>query len=190
MAKQDLLDKIIAEANEKASSLRAEAKARADALISAAEEESAALSESARKLASSSAPEVLKRRRSMAELEVRKILLEGKQELISKSYQEALDRVVASPKYQDLLLSMICSSAEEGDSVQFALSDEGKINETKILSAASKKLGFALSAAKEKGDFRGGIVLLGKHYDKNLTLESELARLRAEKGGVDKVLFS
>ena len=104
MAKQDLLDKIIAEANEKASSLRAEAKARADALISAAEEESAALSESARKLASSSAPEVLKRRRSMAELEVRKILLEGKQELISKSYQEALDRVVASPKYQDLLL--------------------------------------------------------------------------------------
>ena len=189
MAKQDLLDKIVSEANEKAASIRADAKARADALVSAAEEESAALSESARKLATSSAPEILKRRKSMAELEVRKIVLESKQELISKSYEEALARILASPKYPDLLLSMICSAAEEGDVVQFASSDE-KVNESKILAAASKKLGFSLTAAKEKGDFRGGIVLLGKRYDKNLTLETELARLRAQGGGVEKTLFS
>ncbi len=190
MAKQDLLNKIVSEANEKAASIRADAKSRADALISAAEEESATLSESARKLSASSAPEVLKRRKSMAELEVKKILLESKQALISKSYEEALGRILASPKYSDLLFSMICSVAEEGDVVQFASSDDGKINETKILTAASKKLGFNLTAAKEKGDFRGGIVLLGKRYDKNLTLETELARLRAESGGVEKTLFS
>ena len=188
MAKQDLLDKIVGEAEEKAASLRADAKRKADEIVASAEEERAALSESARKLASSSAPDVLKRRRSMAELEVRKILLASKQEMIAKAYEEAAVRVLSSESYPALLVSMICSSAEVGDVVQFASSDEGRINESKILAAASKKLGFSIAAAKDKGDFRGGIVLLGKRYDKNLTLESELARLRGQ-GGAEKLLF-
>ena len=182
------MDKIVSEANEKAASIRADAKARADSLILAAEDESAALSESARKLASSSAPEVIKRRKSMAELEVRKILLEAKQSLIAKAYEQAAERVLSSKSYPDLLVSMITSAAEEGDLVMFASSDEGRINESKILSAAKAKLGFPIAASKEKGDFMGGIVLLGKSYDKNLTLETELARLR-ESGGAEKALF-
>lgn len=190
MAKQDLLCKIRAEAEEKAATVRAEAKARADELVYAAKEESVALSESARKLASSSSPEVIRRRRSMAELEVRKMILGSKQKIIGEAYEKAIERILSSPAYPELLLAMIVSQAEEGDSILFSEADKKRLDVQKIASQAEKKTGFSLPIAKEKGDFRGGIVLLGKRFDKNLTLETELERIRSEKDSAAETLFS
>ena len=189
MAKKELLDKIVGDAEERARVILSEAEEKASALLAAAEEERAALKESARKLAASSAPDTIKRRRSMAELEGRKLVLREKQDLIAEAYRRALEEIEASASYEALLVKMILSAAEEGDGVIFAASDFDRVDRKKVVSEASKLSGLKLVLAEEKGDFDGGIVLRGKDCDKNLTLEVELASLRSDDDVCTRVLF-
>ena len=189
MAKQELLNKILGDAEERARVIISEAEAKADQLIAAAEEERATLVDSARKMAASAAPETLKRSRAMAELEGRKLVLGEKQALITEAYREALVAIKKSDKYPSLLVKMILSSAEDGDEVIFAAEDSKRLDPRKIVAEASKQGGIKLVVSKEKGDFDGGIVLRGKDCDKNLSLEVELASLRAEEDLCAKALF-
>ena len=190
MAKQELLDKILSDAEERARTIVAEAEGKAASQVAAAEEERAALLDSARKMASAAAPETIRRRKSMAELEGRKLVLSEKQALIGEAYQKALLAVKASDKYEALLVKMILSVAEDGDSVIFAASDVDKVDRKKILADAMKQAGIRLTEDKEKGSFLGGIVLRGKDCDKNLSLEVEIENLRSEEDTCAKALFS
>ena len=190
MAKQELIDKILSDANERAREIIAEAEEKSSRAVAAAEEERAALMDSARKMAAAAAPEVIRRRRAMAELEGRKLVLSEKQALICEAYRRALIATKESKEYEALLVKMILSVAEDGDQVIFAASDYDKIDRKKILSAAMKQGNIRLQEAEEKGAFDGGIVLRGKDCDKNLSLEVELETLRAEENETAKKLFS
>lgn len=190
MAKQQLLDKIISDAEERARQVVAEAESKAASMVAAAEGERAALMDSAEKMASAQAPETIRRRKAMAELEGRKLVLAERQALIREAYQKALVAVKNSDKYEALLAAMIASSAEENDTVVFAASDFDKVDRKKVIAEASKKTGFRLTLSDEKGAFDGGIVLRGKDCDKNLSLEVELMTLRSEEDVCAKVLFS
>ena len=190
MAKQELLDKIIGDAEERAREIISDAEGRSASMVQAALEERAALLDSARKMADASAPEVIRRRKAIAELEGRKFVLEEKQALIAESYREALRLIKASDCYESLLVGMILSVAEEGDSVIFAASDYDRVDRKKILSEVTKKGNIRLTESAEKGAFDGGIVLRGKDCDKNLSLEVELETLRSEENITAKVLFS
>ena len=189
MAKQDLLDKIVRDAEERARAILSEAEAKADALTAAAEEERAALTDSARKMATAARPETVRRREAMAELEGRKLVLAEKQALISESYRVALDQIRKDPRYESLLVNMILSAAEKGDEVIFAADDYGRVDCKKVIADANKKSGLALTLSEEKGDFGGGIVLRSKDCDKNLTLDVELETLRASDDPTANVLF-
>ena len=189
MAKQELLDKIIGDAEERARAIISEAEAKADALIAAAEEERATLLDSARKMSAAAAPETIKRRKSMADLESRKLVLAAKQEMISEAYGQALAEIRKSEKYEALLVKMILSSAEAGDGVIFASCDFDRVDRKRVVAEASKQSGFKLVLLEDKGDFGGGIVLRGKDCDKNLSLEVELDALRSEEDVCAKVLF-
>ena len=177
MAKQELLDKILSDARRRAEELRADAKAKADALLAAAAEERAALIDNVRKVAAASCPDVLKRARSMAELEVRKVQLARKQEVLSAAYEKAFETITADKRYPSLLAGMIHSAAEVGDEVVFAASDVGRVDKKEAVVSAMKAKKAVPS--KEQGAFRGGIVLRGEACDKNLTLELELDSLRS-----------
>ena len=111
------------------------------------------------------------------------------QALIREAYQKALLAVKKSDKYEALLVKMILSVAEDGDSVVFSASDS-KINREKVLAEAMKIGKIKLTEAKEKGAFDGGIVLRGKDCDKNLSLEVEIENLRSEEDVCAKALFS
>lgn len=190
MAKQELIDKIIRDAEERARSIISDAENKAAEMRIAAHEESSRLLENARLMAEASAPEVIGRRRAMAELESRKLVLEAKQELIASVYAEALRAVKASDRYEDLLVKMILSVAEDGDTVVFAASDYDRVDRKRILAEAMRQGGIRLTQSEERGAFGGGIVLRGKDCDKNLSLEVELETLRSEENIAAKVLFS
>lgn len=189
MAKQELLDKIIGDAEERARRIVSEAESKAEVSVAAAEQERADLLESARRMASASRPETVKRRKAMAELEGRKLVLQEKQTVIAEAYREAFRRIKESDKYEALLVKMILSAAEEGDGVIFAASDFDRVDLAKVVAQASKAAGCRLTLIDEKGAFDGGIVLRGKDCDKNLTLEVELSVLRSEDDLAAKVLF-
>ena len=190
MAKQELLDKIVGDAEARAREIIGDAESKAAQLIDAAEKERAALSDNARKMAAAAAPEVIRRRKAMAELEGRKLVLSEKQVLIEEAYRRALIAVKESDRYEALLVKMILSVAEDGDSVVFAASDYDRVDRKKVLSEAMKKGNIRLTESAEKGSFEGGIVLRGKNCDKNLSLEVELETLRSEENTAAKVLFS
>ena len=190
MAKKELIDKIIGDAEERAREIVADAESKASQMKVAAVEERAALLDSARKMASHAAPEVIRRRRAMAELEGRKLVLAEKQALIAETYDKALAIIKECKEYEALLVKMILSVAEDGDCVVFASSDYGRVDTKKILAEAMKVGKIRLTESAEKGDFNGGIVLRGKDCDKNLSLEVELETLRSEENITAKVLFS
>ena len=190
MAKQDLLNKILGDAEARAKEIKSDAESKADAMRAAAEEERATLVEGVRKLSSATAPDTLKRARSMADLEVKKIHLAVKQDVLAKAYDKAADAIVKSAGYESLLANMIASAAEKGDVVVFSASDKGKVNQAKVLRAVKEKTGFDLKAADDCGAFRGGIVLRGQACDKNLTLEVELEALRSTGKMKYDTLFS
>ena len=190
MAKQELLAKILSTAEERAKEIISDAESRAAAQIAAANEERARLLDSARTLASSAAPETIRRRKAMAELEGRKLVLAERQALIRETYEQALLCVKKSDKYPSLLTEMILSVAEDGDVVVFSASDFDRLDKKKIVADAMKKGGLRLEISEEKGAFDGGIVLRGKDCDKNLSLEVELEALRAEEDIAAKTLFS
>jgi len=177
MAKQELLDKILSDAKSRAEEIRAEAKAKADALLAAAAEERAMLIDNVRKVSAASAPDVLKRARAMAELEVRKVTLARKQAVLSEAYGKAFETITADKRYPSLLANMIVAAAEAGDEAVFAATDVGRVEKKDVLVAAMKAK--KVTASKDTGAFRGGIVLRGEACDKNLTLELELESLRS-----------
>ena len=177
MAKQDLIDKILSDARRRAEELRAEAKTKSDAILAAAAEERATLIDGVHRVSDASKPDVLKRARSMGELEVRKVVLARKQAALSEAYDGAFDAILGDKRYPSLIAKMILSSAEAGDEVVFAASDVGRVDKKDVVVAAMKEK--KVTASKEKGAFRGGIVLRGKACDKNLTLELELDSLRS-----------
>ena len=189
MAKQELLDKIIGDAEERARTILSEAESKAASVVASAEEERATLLDSARKMAAASQPEVVMRRRSMAELEGRKLVLKAKQEMIGEAYRKALLVIKESKSYPALLVKMILSAAADGDSVIFSASDFDRVDRKKIVAEAMKQADIRLTLSEEKGAFDGGIVLRGADCDKNLSLEVELESLRSEEDVAAKVLF-
>lgn len=123
--------------------------------------------------------ELLKRNEALCSLERRKSMLAAKQRVIGKVYSEVLNKVMnmTDNVYRDFIAGVISKNAENGDEVVVAKRDIRRLHYDWLLSLESKlKLTLTLSPDCHGG--QGGIILRGKNWDKNLTLESMIAELR------------
>ena len=123
--------------------------------------------------------DVVARKKIVAELDVRKSLLKTKQDILDEIYLKAEQKLCKLGKkpYLSLVLSKIEEFADVGDEV--VLSCDGVISEKDIAESAvakSKKL----SVSKKQGKFCGGVMLVGKICDKNLTFH-EIVLAEKEK---------
>lgn len=85
---------------------------------------------------------------------------------------------------------MIASAADDGDVVVISENDKNVLTKA-VFDKISAKIGKKLTLSDTFGNFKGGVMLLGKGVDKNLTFESELALLRDEvEPEVAKIMFS
>ena len=117
------------------------------------------------------AEEVLSRRLTVADLDVRKIILNAKQQVIAGVLNAVFESLCSLNKgdYLKLVAKLIEENAEIGDEV--VLSSDGVLTADNIKSLkiyAEKKL----SVSKAAGDFKGGVYLIGKTCDKSLTFYS------------------
>ena len=104
-------------------------------------------------------------------------------------YLRAEQKLCASDKktYLALVLNAIEKNADENDEV--ILSRDGVIQEKDLTESAVFKAK-KLKIAKVRGDFNGGVVLVGKICDKNLTFhEFILAEKEQTAAEVAKKLF-
>ena len=171
---------------------RSEALKKAEALVAAKQSEADAEYDLSVEEARKAGEEVVRRRLTVADLEVKKLLLSAKKQAVDEAFEESLKKLLALPKeeYTALVGSMIASAADDGDVVVISENDKNVLTKA-VFDKISAKIGKKLTLSDTFGNFKGGVMLLGKGVDKNLTFESELALLRDEvEPEVAKIMFS
>ncbi len=189
---QKIIDKILSDATHDAGEMLSEALKKAEALVAAKQAEADAEYDLSVEEARKAGEEVVRRRLTVADLEVKKLLLSAKKQAVDEAFEESLKKLLALPKeeYTALVGSMIASAADDGDVVVISENDKNVLTKA-VFDKISAKIGKKLTLSDTFGNFKGGVMLLGKGVDKNLTFESELALLRDEvEPEVAKIMFS
>lgn len=189
---QKIIDKILSDAKHDAGEMLSEALKKAEALVAAKQAEADAEYDLSVEEARKAGEEVVRRRLTVADLEVKKLLLSAKKQAVDEAFEESLKKLLALPKeeYAALVGSMIASAADDGDVVVISENDKNVLTKA-VFDKISAKIGKKLTLSDTFGNFKGGVMLLGKGVDKNLTFESELALLRDEvEPEVAKIMFS
>lgn len=133
--------------------------------------------------------EIVKRKITIANLEVKKLLLKAKQKVLEKAFSEAAEVIKSDVKTYKKLISDMLTFAKDGDIVTLSDKDKKIIDEEFIIKTAAKN-NTKVTVNKNYGNFSGGIILSGKDSDKNLTLEVELSSVRDEfEPQIAKILF-
>ncbi len=176
-----IINKILADAEEKASQIKAQAKLDSEHVIHDAEVEAKAVMDEVLKGKQSVIDETVKRQKAVAELDAKKIVLKAKKDAIDEAFRLAKEQLngLSSEEYFKVVSNMISRYAEDGDVVTVSEKDKKLITKEKIGKIATAKK-IKLTLNKEYGDFEGGVILSGNGMDKNLTFDVELKTLRDE----------
>lgn len=188
--KDEIIGKILDDAYRDAQSTIAEAKEQAKAIQANAENDAKIFAEKQNASITAETEDLIKRRRTVSELEVKKLILKAKQDLLDACFNKAMQSVRALPKERYLkLIEGMLKEATDGDTVTVSVADKAYITKD-FIEAYAKGRKISLSINKDYGDFLGGIILSSKGLDKNLTLEVEIAALRNEmEPEINRLLF-
>ncbi len=171
--KQAIIDKIIADAQNVASQNIEKAQQQVDAIISQANSKANKYLESNSSKAQKQADEILSRSKTIEVLDARKIFLGAKKQVIDQVFAQAIEQFRKQKDYLDYIQNLIEKNAENGDLVAICPKDKDIITSS-FVDKIAKKMNIHISLSSDFCDIGGGIVLVGKNYDKNLSVEMEL----------------
>ena len=178
MSEQAIVDKIIADAKQEAEAIIADAEKKAEATIAAANARAGKRLQGEKAAAEKRAESILDGKAATARLDSAKILLGEKRAVIDEVYARALKGLKELGKAEALhLISKLLEEyAEEGDEVLFAENFKYAPDVSKLDVIKEKKL----KVSAKKADIDGGVLLVGKNSDKNLSYSALLAADREE----------
>ena len=182
--------------------IQADAKAQADEILAQAEEQCAGIRADYEKQAKEAYAERIRagvkanedRLDSMnrlASMESRKAILALKQDMVARSFERAVEKLVALPEaqYVALLSKLAVGASVSGDEEIVLNARDKKAVGDKLIKAANEKLGGGhLRLAQDTGSFQGGLILRRRNIEVNCTAELlvDLCRedMAAELAGV------
>lgn len=177
--KDAILKRIKSDAEKKARGLIDNAEKTAAERKSDAEEWAKEYVSTQKKVLENDSKEIVRRRLTVADLDVRKIILAAKQQVIGDVLESVYDGLCSLKKadYIKLVEGCIEKSADEGDEV--VLSSDGILSsdDVKNLKVFKDK---KLSVASKVGDFKGGVYLVGKVCDKDLSFKAIIENEKEE----------
>lgn len=178
MGTEDIVARILSDAEEEAKALIAAAEQSAAETASAARLRREARKAETEKEVSARADRIREGKAAAARLDSQKILLAEKRRVVDNIYARALIRLLELPQRESLALlsRLLEENAEEGDEVVFA-SDYPHCAEAAELPVIRAK---KLTVSKEKGEAGGGCILRGERCDKDLRFSALLALDREE----------
>lgn len=127
------------------------------------------------------------RRKSVADLEARKMQLNAKQEVIKESFDEALDKFknLGEEKYMSFLTSRLSEFIEQGGEVQLSADDLDKYGNKLEEEFAGK-----FTVSKEPVNIEGGFLLKQDKISINASIEKLLEDQKSKlTGEIAKMLF-
>lgn len=170
MGKQEIIDRIISDAEAAADLMIAEANAKAEELLAEAEARCKRETADTERECQEFAKDLQEKKAAAARLEIAKVLLSEKRKVLDYIYSVALAKL-KEQSLQDprsFYGSLLEKYAEQGDVVYFskgfAFVDE--ISSLPIFAAKSLRI------ATEAADIDGGILLVGEKADKDVSLNA------------------
>lgn len=180
-SKNDIIDRIIKQANDNADLIISEAKAKKLKIISDAKRKAKENRDIEFPSASDYEKSMLDNARVAINIDKNKIVLRKKMQIIDEIFSLSIDKLASAKNknYKKQIKDIILNNAEDGDEVIICKNDKD-IFDSKFIAAISKQMNIKLKLSKTFGDFKGGIILSNKICDKNLTLEAQIEAIRAE----------
>ncbi|MGN0808141.1 MAG: V-type ATP synthase subunit E [Candidatus Coproplasma sp.] len=179
MGKEDIVARIISDAEEEAGKIVAAAEEKAAQVISKAEQEAERARIGTEAEVAEKVKSILDGKAATARLDCAKIMLGAKREVIDEAYARALELLIGLNKDDSLSLAegLLISYAEEGDRIMFAENYRYADEVIKLKVIKDKKL----IVSPVRADLDGGFILIGKDSDKNLSYGALLSADREEK---------
>ena len=175
--KENIINKILTESDARCAEILSAAEVSAKAIIDKAEQTIASDRVALDQRLQATAIERQRNRRATAELDGKKYTLMRKQQLISRCYELAYDKLLklSDEDRLDLIGTLLEKHAEKGETVYVTQADAKGVTQM-WLNGFDKDL--KLGKKYIKAD--GGIVLEGDGYEKDLTLRSVVKYLREQ----------
>ena len=183
-----IIEKILSDAREKVKEINADADSSCSIRIADAEIWAEKYTAAQTEILEKDAESIVSGKKLNAELDVKKAVLKAKRETVEKVFSLAYKKLLSLDKktYLSLVTKMIDDNADDGDLI--VLSSDGVISAKDIDLKAFKAKD--LSVSEKKGDFSGGIMLIGKKSDKDLSFKSVIDSRKEELTAVAvKILF-
>lgn len=186
--------KILKEGEKKSREILDEAKKEADRIASDAAQESSRIAEEAKHLSAERAREEKERILAAANLDIRKAVLERKQNLMDEAFKSAIThlRQKNTEEYVSLIKKLLLEAVVTGTEEVIVGESDKEILSSRVIADVNKKLGNKgnLKLSRTTGSMTGGFVLRQGKIDTNLSFDGliELAREGLETE-VAKVLF-
>lgn len=178
MALADIRKKIEGEAAAKAESILAEAQRQADELSRQAEEEIAAVAARYDKSLADETPEIKRRATIVANLDVARLMLGAKRELMDRALDGSLD-VLASidEKHGSFMEKLLDKAAVTGEE-ELLVGPEEKVLNAAWLDKYNAARGKKITMSSEHPAIRGGFILRRGKISENCSFETPVRWLR------------
>ena len=182
MAIENILARIMEEADSAAGELVGRAEKEAERIRSASEAEGAELGRELERLARKKAEQEQRRLIVNEQLELGKQLLVKKRELLEELYERAKSEIekLDGEEYLDLVKRMILRSAVSGNEEIVVAKRQAKLFDGRFLEALDREheKGNGFKLAQDQGDFSWGVVLREGRRTVDLTLDALMEQLR------------
>ena len=192
MSIEKITSKIISEASELKEKTLSEARAQSDAVLAEAQKKAQEMVEESKKRGLEEKEKIMSRRKSVADIDCRKVFLAKKQELIGQCFDKAVDEIITMNEadYTELLTALGKSSGLKAGQLIFNEKERAAIGQKVVdgLNAAIPGGSFALSEETRK--LRGGYMLSCGQTFINNTIEALVEEARPELvAEVAKMMF-
>lgn len=192
MSIEKITSKILSEASELKEKTLGEARAQSDAVLAEAEKKAQEMVEAGRKRGLEEKEKIISRRKSVADIDCRKVFLSKKQELIGQCFEKAVDNIISmeEAEYIDLLTALGTDSGMTAGQLIFNESEKAAIGQKVVDALNSKVEGGNFALAEETRKLRGGYMLMCGQTFINNTIEALVEEARPElTAEVAKMMF-
>lgn len=182
MSIEKITSKIISDAQVAAQKTLDEANARCDEILAEAEKKAAAIVKSAEEKALDEKQKLIARRKSVVEIDGRKLILDAKQKMIASCFEQAIDKLTSMEKenYIAFLAGLVEKTGEKEGQLILNEKDRAEIGGELIARIAQNLPDSQITLAEETGNIRGGFLLKKGSVYINGTIEALVGEAREE----------
>lgn len=161
MSIEKITSKIVSDAESTAQVTLDEAKAECDAILARADSEAEKVLKEAQERGQSEKEKLISRRKAVADIDGRKIILEEKQKLIAECFDEAIERISSMKKeeYVTFLVGLVKKTGETEGQLILNERDAASVG-ADLVNVLSKELADSkITLSKETKNIKGGFLL-------------------------------